>query len=597
MPWAEGPAVRLDDSIAGDAASVSALARLDGAISELKKLSVEPLLRHALAALRADDARGSSQWALKALRKDPRSGMAWWVLAVAREKAGDFVSSLKAYESAVALLPDQTEVANDLGRLAYRMGMKSVAEQLFRRHLEARPGAYEATNNLACAVRDQGRPAEAIDILRPAIRARPGEALLWNTLGTVVFEQGDMAGAVTFFDEALRLDPSFAKARHNRANAKVSLGELDEALIDCETAMAGTLAEDERLMMQLARSTLQIARGQIGQGWDDYEARLAPAFAGVTHFLIHRPRWTPDSALKGKTLLLMGEQGLGDEVLFANLIPDVLEALGPSGKLVLALEPRLVALFRRSFPTAEIGGHATYAVDGHTVRGAPFLEERPEQLERIDLWAPMASLLRRFRRTVEAFPNRQRFLIPDPARVEHWRGVLAGAPPGLKVGVLWKSMKIDGPRSRFFSPFQLWAPVLKVPGVRFVNIQYGDCEEELAWARRELGVEFWTPPGIDLKNDLDDIAALTSALDLTMGFANATSNIAAACGAPTWIISVPGAWTRLGTDRMPWYPQARVFLPPAFAHWEETMAEVAGALAETAGYAGGSPVSANDRSA
>jgi tetratricopeptide (TPR) repeat protein len=564
------------EAIAGDAASPDALRRLEGAIAELKALSVQPMLRQALNALQADDARTASDWSLKALRLDARSGMAWYMLAVAREKAGDFASSIKAYESALALLPDPTDVANDLGRLAHRMGMKDVAEQLFRRYLDARPDSYEAANNLACALRDLGRPGEAIEILRPAIKAKPDAALLWNTLGTVVSEQGDMAGSIIFFDEALRLDPTFAKARHNRANARVALGDLDEALIDCEAAIAGAGAEDERLMMQLARSTLQIARGRLGEGWDDYEARLAPRFAGVTHFLVDRPLWTPETPLKGKTLLLMGEQGLGDEVLFANLLPDVIEALGPDGRLVLAVEPRLVSLFQRSFPEAEIGPHITRKVDGQTVRAAPFVEDAA----RIDLWAPLASPLRRFRRSVKSFPTRERFLIADPKRVEHWRAALADAPPGPKVGLLWTSMKIDGARARFFSPFQLWEPVLRTPGISFVNIQYGDCGAELEWAARDLGVRFWRPPGIDLKDDLDEVAALTCALDLTIGFANATSNIAAACGAPNWFISVPGAWTRLGTQTMPWYPQTRVFLPPAFARWEETMDEVAAALAE-----------------
>ena len=570
------PAAADDGAIAGDAASPTALARLDNAIGELRALKVEPLLRRALASLRAEDPKAASEWALKALRQDERSGLAWYVLAVAREKVGDFVSSLSAYESALALLSDPTEAANDLGRLAYRMDMKPVAEQLFRRYLGARPGSFEAANNLACVVRDLGRHGEAIEILRPAINAQPDQPMLWNTLGTILSDQGDVAGALPFYDEALRLDPSFAKARHNRGNARVALGDLDGALEDCEAALARARGEDERLMMRLARSTIHIARGQIGEGWDDYEARLEPQFAGVTHFLIDRPRWTPETPLAGRRLLLMGEQGLGDEVLFANLIPDVLEALGPDGRLVLAVEPRLVTLFQRSFPTAEVGEHVTRTVNGHTVRAAPFLDQLPA----VDAWAPIASLLRRFRRSADAFPDRERFLIPDPSRVNHWRVALARESAGLKVGVLWKSMKIDGGRSRYFSPFQLWAPVLRTPGVTFVNVQYGDCDAELAFAARTFGVDFWRPPGIDLKDDLDDVAALTSALDLTVGFANATSNIAAACGAPSWFISTPGAWTRLGTTRMPWYPQARVFLPPAFGHWEETMAEVAAALAE-----------------
>jgi tetratricopeptide (TPR) repeat protein len=559
-----------------DAESQRALAKLDSAISELKALTIASMLRQAIDALHAEDPKTGSEWALKALNHDPRSGMAWYVLAVAREKAGDFTHSIKAYESALALLPDQSEVANDLGRLAFRMGMKDLAEQLFRRYLEAHPDAYSTMNNLATAVRDQGRAAEAIEILRAAVKVAPADPMLWNTLGTVVSEQGDHPTAILFFDEALRLDPDFAQARYNRGNARLELGEAEAALADCEAGLGLARAEDDRAMMRLARSTIKIGLGRIGEGWDDYEARLDPQFAGATVFVAdERPLWTPESPMRGQTLLVMGEQGLGDEVLFAGMLPEVAEALGPDGQLVLAVEERLVALFQRSFPSAEVVPHLTFRQHGRNFRAAPAAGD----FARFDLWVPMASLLRRFRRRLEDFPAQTGFLTPDPDRVAHWRAALAAAPAGRKVGILWKSMKVESARARYYSPFELWAPVLKTPGITFVNVQYGDCDAEIEWARRELGVEIWTPPGIDLKQDLDDIAALTSALDLTLGFANATSNIAAAVGAPTWIISVPGAWTRLGTDHMPWYPQVRVFSPAKLGSWKATMATVADALA------------------
>ena len=372
------------------------------------------------------------------------------------------------------------------------------------------------------------------------------------------------------------IGPAAAKARYNRGNARLVLGDLDGALDDVQTAMTANLAEDERLMMLLARSTIRIARGEVGQGWDDYEARLHPKFADTTHFMIEAPRWMPDSDLSGKTLLLLGEQGLGDEVMFANVIPDLIQALGPDGRLLIAVEPRLIPLFQRSFPKAEVGAHSTWSVDGHTVRGAPFVGDH----DRLDLWAPIASVLRQFRRTVDAYPATTGFLTPDPERVAFWRGQL---PAGPTVGLLWKSLLATGARHRFFSPFEQWKPVLATPGVTFVNLQYGDCAAELNAARRELGVEIWQPPGIDLKQDLDEVAALCRALDLVMGPSNATSCLAGAAGAPLWLLSTPGAWPMLGTARYPWYPQARVFLPPTLGQWEPAMEAMAGALAEWAG--------------
>jgi hypothetical protein len=191
----------------------------------------------------------------------------------------------------------------------------------------------------------------------------------------------------------------------------------------------------------------------------------------------------------------------------------------------------------------------------------------------------MGSLLRQFRPDLKSFPDRPRYLTPDPARVEHWRAQLA-ALPGPKVGLLWKSLVSNGARHRFFSPFEQWEPVLATPGVTFVNLQYGDCAAEIAEARRVLGVDIWTPPGIDLKKDLDDVAALCCALDLVVGPSNATTCLAGACGAPLWLVSTPGAWPMLGTDRYPWYPQAKVFRPPAFGQWDVAMNALARALSD-----------------
>jgi tetratricopeptide (TPR) repeat protein len=566
---------RLEPGMAGQAGSPDAMRRLTAALAELKSISVQPMLEKAVAALRAEDHRTAAEWATQALKHDERCGMGWYCLAIAQERAGDFKTSLQCYEAALELAPDHDEIAANLARLAYRMGMKDIAEQLLVGYLAKQPGAIEAANNLACIQRDRHRYGEAIETLRPVIEANPHNPMLWNTLGTILTDQGDFEAALPFFDEALRLDQAFVKARYNRSTATLQLGDPDAALIDCEAALTGHMAEHERAMMNLARSTMLIARGQLEEGWPAYEARLSPHYPETTHFLIDRPRFKPGDRLEGRTLLLVGEQGLGDEVLFANLLPEAIEAVGPQGRLVLAVEKRLVPLFERAYPQIEVGPHATYDVEARTVRVTPFVGD----MERIDLWAPIASLLPRLRPTVESFPSRPAYLAADPARVAHWKRVLeTEAPAGLKVGILWKSLKLDGARLRYFSPFDAWKPVLGTPGVTFVDLQYGDTKAETDYAREQFGVALWRPPGLDLKNDLDEVAAIACALDLVLGPANATSNIAAACGAAVWLISTPGAWPKLGADRYPWYPTMRVFTPPGSRRWDAVMDEIAGEL-------------------
>ncbi|GGL22965.1 protein FlbA [Caulobacter rhizosphaerae] len=560
----------------GDAASVEALARLDRQTNEVRNQETARLLARSIHAMQNRDFAHGEKLALEALERDDKLGVAWHVLGIAREKIGDFAGSMRCYEVALKLLPDHGAVAGDLGRLAFRMDMPEIAAKFFMHYINARPGDLEGVNNLACALRDLNRCDEAIEVLRPAINDNPEQPLLWNTLGTVMCSLGDGKTAVTFFDEALRLAPDFGKAYHNRAYAKLDLGDVAGALADCDLAIAAVESAEDLATMQFGRATILLALGRVEEGWKAYEARFSTDLVEAPRFTIEAPRWRPGMDLAGKSLMICAEQGLGDEVMFANMMPDVIEALGPDGKLTLAVERRLVPLFRRSFPQADVFPHKTVSYEGRVYRGAPEIED----WSGVDLWTPMGDLLETFRPSLAAFPNRPNFLEADPARVAHWRRTLEDAPKGPKVGLLWKSLKLNGERARQFSPFMLWRPVLETPGITFVNLQYGDCDEEIALAKAEFGVDIWRPPGIDLKQDLDDVAALCCAMDLIVGFSNATTNLGGACGAPIWMLTGAASWTRLGAEIWPWYPQTRCFITPDFNDWTPTMQEVGAALHE-----------------
>ncbi|MBX9576717.1 MAG: tetratricopeptide repeat protein [Caulobacteraceae bacterium] len=563
---------------AGDSASADAIRRLSrnlaGGSTLKKQKRLMELLKGAVAAMRMRDFDGGANRALEALKIDETSGLAWHVLAICQEKVGRFVEAIQAYEAALALLPEDPAIAHDLSRLAQRLGHLEIAEKLLQKFLAAEPGHVDGTNNLACVLREQNRYDEAIDLLRGMIQIEPGSALLWNTLGTVLSDQGRMSESLPFFEEALRLEPGLAKARYNRANARQPLGDLTGALEDFDAALKGAEPGYETAMMRMARAMTLMGVGRIPEGFREYEVRLDPDMPDAMQVVTGSPRRTHEP-LAGRSLLIVGEQGLADEMVFGGCVGDAIEAVGPDGEVHVAVEPRLVTLFQRSFPTAKVVGHRTVRINGRLHRIIPDVDERPGGARPIDFWTPMATLLAEFRPSVHAFPDRDGYLTPDPARVAKWTTELAALGPGLKVGLHWKSLILTGSRGRYFSSFDRWRPVLETPGTVMVNLQCGDVADDLAQAEA-AGVRIWTPP-FDLKDDLEDLAAMSCALDLVVGPGIAGTNIAAAVGARTWMLTAPDDWHLLGTDRYPFYPRTRLFRR-AFDGWPQSIAEVRAAL-------------------
>ncbi|MGA0604516.1 tetratricopeptide repeat protein [Phenylobacterium sp. VNQ135] len=533
------------------------------------------LLRRAADADRRKDFAAAAQLAGKAAAVDPRNVEAWRIAGAFREKQGDLAGALEAYEQALSLSPQDAGLARAMARLASFLDIPALAEQFLLHARTLDPGSVEIANDLAVAWCAQMRFSDAVELLRESLTANPGAALLWNTLGCVLFEQGQAGQSLVFFDEAIRLEPGMHTAHFNRANARKAAGDIGGALADCERAIAlGADSPGQAAMYRYARALLLLNAGEIGAGWDAYAVRREEAYAEYVHHRLSGREWKPGTPLAGKRLLVMGEQGLGDEVLFANVLPDVGRAIGDEGKLIVAVEPRLVSLFQRSFPAAQVLPYETRREDGRTIRAIPGLAA-----EDYDAWARMGDLLTDRRRSLGDFPNAAGFLKADSARVAHWSALLDGFGPGPKVGVIWRSLLITSQRQKFYPPLEHWDALFRTPGVTFVNLQLGDCAGELRAIAQATGAAIRTLPSLDLRDDLDEIAALSLALDLVIGPATATTNIAAAVGAPTWFATTPDAWPRLGTAAFPWYPQARAFSGETGYDWAGVMAAIAEALA------------------
>jgi hypothetical protein len=233
---------------------------------------------------------------------------------------------------------------------------------------------------------------------------------------------------------------------------------------------------------------------------------------------------------------------LGDEFMFGALLP---EALSRFPAAIVECEPRLVALFQRSFPRT-------------TVR-AP--TRRPTDA---DCHLPFGSLPRLLWKTAPVPPPPAGWLKPDPERVAAWRSRLDALGPGLRVGIAWTSRRITTERRQSYTDLEEWNSLLCLPGIHAVSLQYDGREEEIAAVEERLRLRIHRWPDLDQIADLEGTAALMANLDLAITVASSAGEMAAALGVPVWRLGRRD-WTQLGTAVRPWFPTMRCIHPDGSA--------------------------------
>jgi Tfp pilus assembly protein PilF len=572
------------DMLAGVGAHQAALAKLEALEEELDaalgRRKSNGLLRRAIKVWRRGEIARAGQLALEATEADPTNAQAYHVLALALEKMGHQHKALVTFERALQLDPNDPDLLLNLGLTAWNMKMREQAQNMFRQFIAANPGSPLGYNNLGMVQCELGDPATAIETLRNAIYQMPAEPILWNSLATVLAESSRADESIQFYQEAVRLDPQFSRPYHNLGYAYSHLGLLEEALAAYDGALERVTAPGERVEGLHSRSICLIGMGRLEEGWREYEIRRDTHFRAYVNQMLKAPYWQGEN-LDGKRILVIGEQGLGDEFMFANALPDLIRAVGANGKVQIAVDPRLVPLFQRSFPDAQVGSYDDRKLvhrDGDKeLRFIPWATANGEP----DYQVLMGSLLQYFRKRLQDFP-REAFLVPDAARVEQYRAQLAALGSGPFAGICWRSMMMTGKRGKYYSALDEWAPILKTPGITFINVQYGDCADELARAQEMHGMKIHSIEGLDLKQDIEGAAALSAALDLVISAPTAAAATAGSVGTETWFLTAGRTWPQLGTDEFPWYRATKVLSPEKFGDWASLMPKVAQRLADFA---------------
>jgi tetratricopeptide (TPR) repeat protein len=491
----------------------------------------------------------------RALAIKPDCAEAYYNLGIARQAQGKLDEAVACYERALALKPDYAEAHGNLGTAVQAQGKLDEAVACYERALSLKPDYAKAHGNLGIVLQAQDKLDDAVASYERALALKPDYAEVWNNLGTARQAQDKLDDAAACYERALSLKPDYPEAHHNLGCILYAFGNVDEALARHRRALA---LEPDYPQARFSESLAQLFKGDYANGWYNYESRWQTKEHDTPMRAYSQPLWTGEKLASGR-LLIWGEQGVGDEIMFAGLIPDVVRT---GNRCMLDCDARLRPLFARSFPGVDV-------VSGGDPGNNPELE--------ITAHLPSGSLPGLFRVTNAAFAaTTSPYLVADPVERERFRTQYADGRR--LVGLAWYTKNRQTGLGRSID-LSLFTALFARPDIRWISLQYGDhqaLEDQAAAA----GAPILIDRSVNQLSDIDRFAAQIAAMDIVVTIDNSTAHLAGALGIPTWLL-LPFApnWRWLqARDESPWYPTLRLFRQPKLDDWQSVLQRVHSAL-------------------
>lgn len=484
---------------------------------------------------------------------------------------GRHLEAISCFEEALKVEPNDPRTLFALGNTARALGLAEPAAEFFRKVLALEPGRVEALVNLANLLRSQGQFEAARLLLEPAIARNPNDTDLHLTLGSVFREAGDHAQAGEHYGVALALDPNHAAALSNLADLLADERDYEAAKLLYDRAVKNAPLNPQA---RLNRAVMHFLMGNLKEAWRDYGAR-AQLPNKVPASELRLPDWRGE-ALKRIRLLVRAEQGVGDQLMFMSLIPDLLlRAEADKGSVILECEPRLVPLAERSFPTATVKPQILTGQNGIPTADYGWLKNAGGA----NAVTLMGSLPRWLRDDVASFPRKNVFLMPDAQERKAWREKFATLGAGPILGICWRSGKSGGHRSAQYAPLDAWGAFLREVSGTIVSCQYDASPDEIATLEEFSGRTIFVPPFLDQKQELDRTAAMLSALDMLISAPTAVAWLGAGAGTRTLKLLYDTSWTAFGQAYEPLAPACRCVMPMLRGDWTDVFAQASAIIA------------------
>ena len=510
----------------------------------------------------------------KATLIDPKNAFAFCNLGVAEFKLKRYESSLKKLEKSISLQVNYAEAYYYYGIVLQELGRYVEAINRFECCNKYNPlfiDAYIRQGDIFCKLNQN---LSAIDVYKKASNIEPKLITPLMKIGKSFYNLNDFQNARKNFTKILEIDSQNKLALYNIAltyqktndffNASkfynrvlnLDINDIDtlnnQGLIlqhqgnfrDAEKIYSNILLIDkENTFASLNIGIINLYQKKFQDGWHLYENRWQ-ASEKAKYLKTSVPELT-DFSVVNKTIFIWAEQGIGDQILFSSLLYD---AFRTQNHFYVALEPRLINLFKRSFSHLD---HVTFIS----------IHERLAE-SKYDFHLPIGSLGKFFRNSIEDFNSHPKaYLKTDEIQVSTLRNKIKKNPQKI-CGISWMSQNAEIGKEKSLSLTEL-LPILSIPNITFINLQYGETKKEINSILNQHGIEIYTIDEIDNFNDLDGLASLINACDYIVTSSNVTAHIAGALNKETYLL-IPYAHGRIwywgeSENKSLWYPSIKIY--------------------------------------
>jgi tetratricopeptide (TPR) repeat protein len=461
--------------------------------------------------------------------------------------------ALKSYGRAIELNSAYTEAYFNRGIALQKLKQFEASVASHDAAIALKPHFYEAHLSRGIALQELKQFDAAVASYDKAIALKPDYAEAYSNRGISLKELKQFDAAVASYDKAISLKPDYVEAHSNRGNVLKELKQFDAAIASYDKAIS---LKPDYAEAYFNRGILKLTLKDFCNGFLDYKHRWLSKNYSNTPLKTTIPS-ASKVGLNGR-LLIWAEQGIGDEIFYASFIPRL---ASKNVSITLSADKRLHPIYRQSFPEVELVDRNTL-VDSSIDSG-------------FDAQAPIADLgLLLSANEIVFRGTRPPYLQSNPVKRESYRKTISTLGSGLVCGVSWKSgSKTFGtPKSTDLESF---APILGLTGINFLNLQYGDVEEEIQHVKSTLSFEVHQVPSIDVFNDIESLLALIDICDVVITTSNVTAHLAGSIGKRAAVLVPHSAgkfWYWHEDDEYSfWYPSLKLFYQNDMSSWDQTI--------------------------